>query len=311
MTRKITLEKTYAEMQGLMVANALNTQTNYKITNRGDRGLIFRAATVNRLENDGIRYMLCPTTYAAITDDYGNVWIGIWNTVKQATAVENNLTIWNGLVWKAGATLVGTAPDTAESGWTVIPKESFANHEYIEMIFGVSYDFANDWITKQWDNRGNKFGLDYATFLINASDFVTDGIPIANLIDWCDWNNQGMSLNEYSFIFNNDTSFIYSNKGNGMVVYNITPTIMFNYCGFIWGNDVTTQIVGNKCGDITFCIGIDQISNNRNNGPIENCISVSETPIAIFNCVNNGRISGTFDADVTDTIVDKIGTAGS
>ena len=144
--QRIVVQKTYAQMAALILAAELNPFLWYKITDRGDNGLVFRAAAVDRLESTGIRYMLCPATYATGADAYENDWIGVWNATKGATATEGQLCIWNGLVWVAGAIMDGLAPDTETSGWTVIPKASFANHEYVEMIFNVCYDFDEDWI---------------------------------------------------------------------------------------------------------------------------------------------------------------------
>ena len=159
-TVPIVTELTYAQAAALIASGDLNLALGYKITDRGDNGLLFRAAAPDRLESDGLRYMLCPTTYQAdYTDDNDNHWIGVWNTTRGEAAAENDLTIWNGLVWKAGAVLSGDAPDQEGSGWTVIPKATFANGEYIEMIFGVTYDFENDWISRQWDNNGNRLGM--------------------------------------------------------------------------------------------------------------------------------------------------------
>lgn len=280
--RTITLNKTYAEMQTLISTSQLDTQTNYKITDRGDRGLIFRAATTNQLEFDGIRYMLCPTTYVATTDTYGNVWIGVWNATKQATAVENNLTIWNGLVWKAGATLAGTAPDAVGSGWVVVPKATFTNHEYKEMIFGVSYDFEEDWINKQWDQKNNRWGSGkiVAGSMIDIINSYGSAIATtANLADLCDWNY--------------DCDYMIENNGYVFTNNSITSSVAANTCIVVCNNSINGYMEFNTC-----LMGIVCGNSSLNNAAVN-----------IYNNTNFTMITGIWDADVSDAPVIKTGTA--
>ncbi len=330
--QRIVVEKTYAQMAALILAAELNPFLWYKITDRGDNGLVFRAAAVDRLESTGIRYMLCPATYAVGADAYSNDWIGVWNATKQLSATEGQLCIWNGLVWVAGAVLGAVAPDVTMdeeenpvvSGWTVIPKASFTNHEYVEMIFGVTYDFANDWINKQWDGIDNVFGMSKSQYI----DYYEPEDETINLVDYCDWNN--------ILLFGNNCFFIYNNS---------IDTITYNTClGIISGNSGYVELsVNSNNGDVTNNAGngiiaynsnnglitgnsSDTISNNSNNGSIrnnviaiiqvnsniggiENNTTVGAVDLQIANNSNNGTITGSWDADVTDAVVDKIGTA--
>lgn len=328
MARTLTLERTKAQMDALIAQSLLNTQTYYKITDRGDRGLLFRAAAVNRLESDGIRYMLCPTTYAVGLDAYDNDWIGVWNATKQATATTGQLCIWNGLVWVAGETMDGNAPDTETSGWTVIPKASFTNHEYVEMIFGVTYDFENDWISKQWDKYDNVFGATKLFYLMIFGDEI-------NRIDYCDWN-MGSAENHFLFrnhcfaCFNNSNEFIYEN--NVWVISNNSNTGAISNnrsIGSISSNSNQGEISNNSNhgsilsnsndGDISKNSNVGSILNNSNIGDIKNNSntdniiansSLLETTCSIFNNTSStGAITGIWDADVTDPVVDKTGTA--
>lgn len=385
MARTLTLNKTYAQMQSLISGSLLDTQTFYKITDRGDRGLLFRAAAVDRLENDGIRYMLCPATYATGMDAYDNDWIGVWNATKQATATTGQLTIWNGLVWTAGAILSGDSPDTEASGWTVIPKASFTNHEYIEMIFGVTYDFENDWINKQWDENGNEFGLNKTDY----NNYEEPDDPEVNAIDFCDWNYATIG----NSFFYNKCSFVYNNSNGGNIIMNIMSgspiknnsndgDISHNSCQGIYWNSNGSSIINNiNQGSINNNSNSDNISSNTNQGSIRNNSNVGAITSNNNNCdisdnsnngvignnsnrtsinlntnngrieinsnngaisensnngdinlnsnngailansslpettchiqynTNNGSITGVWDADVTDAVVDKIGTA--
>lgn len=364
MARTLTLEKTYAQMQALIASNGLDTQTFYKITDRGDNGLLFRAAATNRLENDGIRYMLCPATYATGADAYSNDWIGVWNATKQATVTEGQLTIWNGLVWVAGAVLSGDAPDVEASGWTVIPKASFTNNEYVEMVFNVSYDFDEDWINKQWDENDNHLGCpspiwesewgDISFNPVDVSDwnFSTSGFNMYGNHCHAIWNNSNHGdiaknincsyiTNNYNngAISNNKDCYIWENSNDGQIddnkcqaiesntniggiLRNICESITENSNGAgIYFNNVTGTIVGNSClnvisnnsnnGNISNNSNSGVISNNSNNGDISNNSSLPETTVNITKNTNNGAITGSWDADVTDAVVDKTGTANS
>ena len=198
------IEATKSEIDTLIADGGLTVGAMYKISDKGDNGMAFIAVSESKLSNEGVRFMLCPSTYAVTVDEYSNDWIGVWNATK--TPTEGQLTIWNGFVWKAGAVLSGDAPDTEASGWTVIPKASFTNHEYVEIIFGVTYDFEGDWINKQRDGYGNVLGLDKAFYI-----WWYQPEEVVNLIDFCDWN-----MNTSGFIFaNNKCHYIYNNSTSG------------------------------------------------------------------------------------------------
>lgn len=308
--RSIVLNKTYAQMSTLISGGGLDSQTFYKITDRGDNGIVLQAATTNQLVSDGIRYMLCPATYSNGIDAYDNTWIGVWNSVKQASVTEGQLCIWNGLVWTAGAVLSGDSPSTEASGWVVIPKATFTNHEYIEMIFGVTYNFDDDWVNKQWDNKGNMFGIN------KTRHQETMAFNSENTIDYCDWNWHMM-------FYNNTCFFIYNNSNEGNVCDNFMPGVISgNSCGgegSITNNSNNGDIINNSNngiiinnsnnGDIEDNSNNGDITDNTNNGAIYENTSLSETTCSITKNINNGDIAGSWNADVTDTIVDKTGTA--
>lgn len=342
--QRIVVQKTYAQMAALIAAEELNPFLWYKITDRGDNGLVFRAAAANRLESDGVRYMLCPATYAVGLDAYDNDWIGVWNATKQLTATEGQLCIWNGLVWTAGAVLSGDSPSTESSGWTVIPKATFTNSEYIEMIFNVIYDFDNDWINKQWDTKGNEIGCDFVTFN-SAVELPANGCDIT------DWNKStdgnlffnndciAISNNNCTDLYSNRTLTIINNNCTLGILENIIPgdisynecsaeikqnnnsgVIGGNVCNYISNNKNNGNIVSNSInsdikynfnnGQISQNVGlINDISYNYNNDDIISNTVVGEISISIYHNINNGKVTGTWDADVTDAVVDKTGTA--
>ena len=328
------IEATKAEIDTLIADGGLTVGAMYKISDKGDNGMAFIAVSESKLSNEGVRFMLCPSTYAVTVDEYSNDWIGVWNATK--TPTEGQLTIWNGLVWQAGETLSGDAPGEDGSGWTVIPKSSYSNHEYTEMLFGVWYDFENDWICKQWDGNGNVFGVDKTTF-----DVLYGG---DNLIDYCDWNyaTSGFMFanNTCHYCYNNSNNgYIYNNSNNRFISYNSNSgNISYNRnsgeiynnsnsgeisnnsnAGYISNNSNTGGITDNRntgeIGDNSNAGGIGNNSNageigfNSNTGEIYNNSSLPATTCNITHNINNGLITGVWAADVTDTVVDKEGTA--
>lgn len=297
------LVKTYAELVALINANGLVVGTLYKISDRGDRGLFFTAISTNQLAKDGTRLMLCPARYSpSETDGSGNVWKGVWDINK--TVSINDLVIWGGKVWKNLTADIGTATTNIlldVVNWELIPKTSFSNNEYIELLFGCTFDVANDWIERQWDGAGNEFGIDYASEIFETIGF--------NLCDVSDWNFS--ARNDGEVMFNNRTIGVYNNS---------CRSIHDNTCGWTINNNSNNGEINNN----TNSQGIDNnsnfsyIRNNSNNGYISgnsnagiishnsnNGNILNNTSGAIFNNINNGNISGTSGGDISDTIVNK------
>jgi len=285
--KDITIDVTYAELTALIAVNGLFQGVNYLITDRGDRGLLFKAASTSQLEIQGTRYMLCPATYAIGADAHGNNWIGVWNSAK--TAVLNDLTIWNGQVWKCilAVTEPLTAPDVNAVNWVLITKASFTNYEYTQMIFTVSYDLSNDWICKQSDLNGNEVGVDYRT------EQGDNGFG-SNLCDVTDWNMNTISA-EFNFS-NNKCAGITNNESTAGIYNNYIP-------GYISRNVISGFIRGNRNNGSIANVSAQAVLNNTNNGNINSINSTNE----ISNNINNGSITGTFSEAVSDAIVDKTG----
>lgn len=278
--KNITIDVTYAELTALIAVNGLFQGVNYLITDRGDRGLLFKAASTSQLEIQGTRYMLCPASYAIGADTHDNNWIGVWNNSK--TAILNDLAIWNGQVWKCilAVTEPLTAPDVNAVNWVLVPKATFANFEYIEMIFTVSYDVANDWISKQWDNKGNCFGISYDS----EHNEEYGKFYGKNYCDISDWNTG----NGITPLHNNKCIGIVNNvfeDGNGAFDNSLNGTIEGNKCsGSISKNEISGNINNNICSAISSnkCFGINgnsnqgQIKNNSNQGEIYNNSNIGD-----------------------------------
>lgn len=329
---------TYANLLTAISGSTLTAGATYKITDRGDSGLYFQAISTNQLSKTGLRNMLCPSFYGTGASG-GKTWIGVWNETKNPNI--GDLTIWGGLVWESLTGNIGTADsDIALDAvnWVVVDKSSFSNSEYVEKLFGVSYDVTNDWIERQWDGKGNVFGIDFATEQIELKGF--------NMCDISDWNFSsgggqfynnkatGCFNNSCTNIISNTVFRVISNNRNtssivdnwvggeitdnsntgiiqdNFIMINIeensnSGAIRYNRCENLEGNSNGGHIERNvMSGHIEENSNVGIISWNMNNGHIESCDS-GEDPCDIHHNINNGDISGTFAADVLDTIVNK------
>lgn len=294
----LTESLTLAQLISKKNAGELNKGATYDIT---DRGISLTAINATQFNPDGIRTMLCPADYAIYEDAYGNNWIGVWNSTR--TPSINDLTIWGGLVWKNLTGVVGTKIDDIGldlTNWQAIPKSSFTNHEYISMIFNVNYDVENDWVNKQWDNKGNMFGL---SFIGNFNQFGDNNY---NRVDLCDWNYELTGVifqrNVCYFCFNNSCSSIYDNNIIGSI-YNNSNT------GEIGANTNKGNINDNSnagdYGEIYWNSNAGQINNNSNIGGIGynnnmGSISYNSNNGVIVNNNNSGGITNNSNAGAID-----------
>lgn len=258
------VELTYAEAAALKVAETIVPGATYKITDRGDRGIFLTGLTTTEYSIEGERIMLCPKTYATDVVD-GNNWLGVWHSGLAPSA--GDLVIWGGHVWSNDAGNVGASVDiyTLDTEWTLIAKTSFTNNEYIEMPFGVYFDFDNDWIEKQFDTHDNVLGLEY----VDHQNTYT-GLP--NFVDVSDWNYSTQNVSSRFFgnkavgILNNRGGHIHQNvcTDNLGVISGNMSAISANYIqGGIFDND-TDDIWGNYIfeGDISGNIGAISIYHN-------------------------------------------------
>lgn len=244
-------EVTYSEITSLISSSSLVPGTLYKITDRGDRGLFFRALSNNILDKKGTRLMLCPTNY--LPGIYSGIYNkGVWYPGMTASA--NQLAIWGGKVWKNNAGISGTASTilALDSNWTLVDKTTYSNGEYEQKQFSIIYDVDNDWIQKQWDGYGNEVGKDY-TFMgqqIGTSSWIS-----YNPCDITDWNltkiilndNKSYGIGTYSYMNSNicpEGIFNNSTKGNYIKTFRISD----NNCSSIYNNRVCIIIYNNTNG---------------------------------------------------------------
>ena len=250
------ITKTYSELQTLIAASGLIPGTLYKISDRGDRGIYLTAISTTKFDKSGTRIMLCPANYSEkhFTDPFGNYWGGIWNAKKSGW--ENVLYIWGGAVFKNITRSIGTSLDNFSldgTNFIKIEKTTFTNHEYIECVFSIEYDFDRDWIFKQSDENKN---------IVN-SEYVFNG-GLFNACDCSDWNQKTVLScfygNETRGFFNNILQDrFYNNKVEGSIFGNVCYGIESNSIGdyrfpYFEGmgsgniaNNITDRIIGNEC----------------------------------------------------------------
>lgn len=284
------IEVTKSELDSLITANELKLGTCYKITDRGDRGITLTAISSNKLSLHGTRNMLCPKSYAVGSLD-GNTWNGVWHSTK--TFAINDLCIWGGLVWKNLTGSVGSATSNREAeldvvNWVVIPKASFTNSEYIEMVFSVHYDYEHDWIAKQFDDNGNEFGCSYEHY--TKFGFASK-IGNVNPVDISDWNYHTYGSN---ISISNNKCMAITNNVEGVTIHGNTVSI-----GFIRRNKMTTYIANN--------IILNSTTSNSSSSLLNS--------LSLNTCTGNiiaNRVTGTIDSNSCNAIFSNIsGTINS
>lgn len=306
-------EVTYAEAAARVASASLVPNKLYKISDRGDLGIFLEAISTTEFNQEGSRLMLIPNweCYTAFSIYY-----------ESRSYNENDEVIWDGVVWRnlTGNNTHVPGQDTVD--WLEIEKDlttqstTCEDTVYKQNWFGVVYDFENDWISKQWDDRGNVFGIAFN----HAINYSLNPVDVS---DW--WIAQGewVSLLMYDNvclgIWNNycgsDSYVITNNKINGAIYENIfasdnttgisyntnSGNIYSNNCGRIVYNSNLDNIEANVCGEIKYnsnlgdiegnIVDIDlvnmDISYNRNSGSIFGNTNEG----LIFNNSNNGSIS--------------------
>lgn len=259
---------TYSELMSLISSNGLVAGEYYKITDRGDRWIMLQALSNNKLSETGYRLMLCPKDY----NPSGN-WRGIWR--PGLTVSIGDYVIYGALVWKNLTGNIGTNIDyiTLDStNWELIPKSSFENGEYIEILFECIYSLEYDCVVKQWDDKGN-------IITYNPSPIWPDDI---NGCDHTDWNNEYVFGNINKGVINNIVR-VFNNNNNGYILNNFAiyaggainfnknnGNINDNLVGQIYYNENNGDIYNNSGGEDSL------IYNNKNNGSIYDNINITD-----------------------------------
>lgn len=330
----------YEDLVPLKNNGSLEKGRTYHIT---DRDIWLRASDISQFSTEATR------RFSIVKDEHytpNGDFLGIYGqTLDKGSVPVSDITntyraIWGGKVWKrdtTGLDVAGTDYKTIQSGWTVVPTTDLDYYE--PKMFSIDYNFDDDIIWTQRDDRGNVVKK-YNSFL----DFI----------DETDWgnesiynNNSGGILNNHILTFgkariyhNNIQAYIANNASTGEMHQNTALAIYDNVeRGKIHSNNIDGEIsnnlecnvdsnynkgsiMGNKNMFIknNSCIGtisgntVDNVNtstasiiNNSNNGGIMN--NIMNHSVKINNNTNNGDI-GTVTAtirvsDITDPIVNK------
>jgi len=259
------IEVTYAEAETLISDEELIEGVTYSIT---DKGIFVQALANNILSSVGERTMrIVKSAYYTPATGIMGVWYSSLNPAI------NDVAVWGGKVWRSLTGNIGSADDdiTLDStNWVLIPITN--DTYYTSKTFGCVYDFTHDWVSEQWDERGNIMSFDW--YLNNnslGSSF--------NFIDITDWGNPSIFNNNCFGIYNNSNeTLIYSNKLQGEIAKNSNAgDIYYNSCRNIRDNTNTGYIHNNS--------NQGELQNNSNVGNI-----ADNTCIGIYDNTNEGSI---------------------
>lgn len=172
LNQNIQITKTQAD--SLIAANDLIPGQVYKITGTtGQSGLYvdlyLTALTSNKFAPEGNGLFYNPD-YQGIGDYSGveaatgilglptPVNVGIWTPAKEATLVNNNVVIWNGMHWPviSATAFNGTSPDINTTAYGTAFTTTNTALGYIPELDIIKYDYANDLLIYREDKRGNK-----------------------------------------------------------------------------------------------------------------------------------------------------------
>lgn len=276
-------EVTYVEAMTARAAGTLIKGSMYKITDRGDRGLFFEAVSETEFNPEGTRVMLIPN----FTDYLGG---NILEWYDGGPMDPDSLVVYKGFLYTY-LDFGNSTPPNALTEFALVPKDSFSNGEYLEKAFGIVFDWENDWISKQWDEFGNVFGMPFDYSELSNGPNVYGGNPV-DISDW--WLYQRTTPDDrdpdqHVSFYNNVCIGFWNNPRVGNDIYHYFD----NFCPFgIIADNMANQVYRNTCplgifnnGDPTV-ISAMSITNNSNNGSISGNIGDGINVNS-----NNGNIS--------------------
>lgn len=318
---------TYIDLMSLKTSKSLVPGVRYFIT---DRDIWIDALDIDKLA------MECKRHFRIVKDEFytphivsgsrTNNYLGIYGQTIQRGSVPNTsgiggtiyFAIWGGRMWQrntSSSDVPGNSNETIAGGWTLL---STTNDTYYESkIFDIKYDFANDLIWEQSDDRGNK---------IKRSSNST------SYIDITDWGNSNIYNNENFGIFNNfratTKATIYGNSNYGPIYNNSSSGVITNNSnngyirdnsnsgnitnnsnnGYIWDNSNNGVISDNSNMGYIRSNSSSEFSSfnmryNRNNGHIRYNRAISN--ITMQYNINNGNIGTTSITDRSSSISDS------
>lgn len=331
------MQLTYSEAVTLASDGSIELGRKYFIT---DRGILLDGVDQSNFSVTGERLMrVVKNAYYGETSPSA----GVWNPNYSISA--DTVVIWGGKVWLNLTGSIGTSDNdyTLDStNWQLIPTTNTTYYE--TRSFTIHYDFSNDWVAKQFDWKGNEFGISY-------NFYQEDGLGY-NPVDISDWGSEIIFNNKAYGVFNNiwlvydniipgyinENFVVISNTNLGNISKNYVAVtsnmnlgrIELNTCSNIYNNQNGGYIVENSNnGSIFFNSNLGNIFLNSNDGNVNNNFNIgiiggnsNEGHIAsnsnngyilnigsatsdIINNINNGVISTTVSGTISDSIVDK------
>ena len=250
---------TYAELSTLKSTSALSPGNRYHIT---DRDIWIDALSTSQLSIQGMRVMrvLQKTTY----DTY--LLFG-----QSSSYSIGDICIWGAKVWQNVTGNNGSYINQAElnSDWADISTSD--DLYYQTKSFEIDYDFDNDWISTQKDDRNNTITN---TYIVDYSQNILD--ILGNPADITDWMAPDIFNNTCGCIVNNGQIEISGNNCLiGPISNNVSNTIRGNICPKgICNNSVNGAISNNIC---------DSIYNNSANGILNNsCTTIGDNYVGLI-----------------------------
>jgi hypothetical protein len=302
----------------MIIAETLISGAFYYVS---DKGITLKAVSTSLLSSSGIREM------RIVKNDYyviAGINKGVWNSGLSVSIGDH--VVWGGKVFTNLTGSIGSSIDNDDldiTNWVQVATTD--SDFYYSKAFLVTYNFTDDYVSSQQDDRFNIFSQ-----------------SSSGNIERSDWGNENIYSNNCQGIYNNSNdSFINFNRNKGGIFNNSnTDVINGNYnFGDINTNSNTGSIVSNSnvagissnsnSGNILVNSNSGGISQNSNNGVIEfntnngtiynnsnngtininsNNGSISSVGAAndnIFSNTNNGYIGTTTTGDITDTVVNK------
>jgi len=271
------IDITYSALGTLKTNSTLEPGATYYIT---DKKIWIKALEIDKLSLE------CSRKQTIIKHDAyqgTGIYKGVWYPTM-ATPSIGDIVIWGGKLWSNVNGSVGGFDDdaTLDTEWILVVSDS----NYYDKVFSIKYDFDNDKIIEQSDDRDN-----IVSYNLNNVDnsMITD------------WGNNNIFNNKSYGIYNNRADIlIYMNKDGGGIYRNYNN-------GDIYQNNIVTVIsLNSNIGSIYKNIS-SNISQNSNNGHIynnnvtsgingnANSGSIKNNSVySLYNNINGGSISDNF-----------------
>ena len=280
------ISDTYTNILNLKNASNLTPGSIYFLT---DRNIWVVALTTNSFALDAQRSfrIIKDSFYTPATSIIPGVdnYIGIYGQTFARGSYPNSAAgtyyyaIWGGRMWRrssGGSDVTGSANDVIAGGWTMVNTTDI--YVYESKIFDIKYNFDDDIIWEQSDDRGNKIKrINNTTSYIDITDWGNTNIY--NNENFGIFNNLKNSTTRASVYRNSNSGYIFNNSNDGEISHNS------NY-GFISNNKNKDISNNSNYGNISYNVNNGYISNNTNYGFIDH----NSNNISIFNNSNNGFI---------------------